>query len=173
MPLEQLGIVFRKQFTLSHITLSFCSQSIQLWCPWLPRPGLNPSPNPKLQGQATHLCSKVEWRTQKSKSTRSLPCCKGPADSDKKSRVLNQTSDSQNCHPAVRENKVLMRTKHLSKDNNPKEHIYFEFLNLKLHLNSVKKNLRLSSCENSAMVLVFWIEMNLQAILLAAIRLLF
>lgn len=73
-----------------------------------------------------------------------------------------------------------MRTKHLSKDDNPKEHIYFEFLNLKLHLNyngqpilAVKKNLRLSSCENSVMVLVFWIEMNLQAILLAAIRLLF
>lgn len=66
---------------------------------------------------------------------------------DKKNRVFNQTSDSQNCHPIVRENKVLMEPNNLPKDDNPTEHIHFGFLNLKLHLNyngqpilAVKKN---------------------------------
>lgn len=56
-----------------------------------------------------------------------------------------------------------MRTKHLPKDHNPKEHIDIGFLNLKLHLNydgqpilAVKKNLKLSSYESSVMSNQTW-----------------
>lgn len=82
MALEELGIISRKLFTPSHITLSFCSQKAFGFNAHDSQALATLAKIPGLRGNS--LISTAECRTWKSSGARSLPDCKNPADSGEK-----------------------------------------------------------------------------------------